>query len=148
MNTKKHKLSLLMAGVLLFSSLTACNNNNNKPSESNTGADGEGNKPAEIMNEEGLPIIKEGQEYSFKIFVDDSSEDDDFVMLKQFEEKILMIFSELAKKDKGLEINTSGLRQKYGKTFPDFECVRLFRECGGKIISIGSDAHKTADQAD
>ena len=67
------------------------------------------------------------------------------VNLKQFEEKILMIFSELAKKDKGLEINTSGLRQKYGKTLPDFEYVRLFRECGGKIISIGSDAHKTAD---
>lgn len=87
MNTKKHKLSLLMAGVLLFSSLTACNNNNTKPSESNGGSNGEDNKPAEIMNEEGLPIIKEGKEYSFKIFVDDSSEDDDFVMLKQFEEE-------------------------------------------------------------
>ncbi|MDO5148721.1 MAG: histidinol-phosphatase HisJ family protein [Oscillospiraceae bacterium] len=67
------------------------------------------------------------------------------VNLKPFEEKIRLIFTELAEKDKGIEINTSGLRQLYGKTFPDFELICLFRECGGRIISIGSDAHRTSD---
>ena len=51
----------------------------------------------------------------------------------------------LAEKGKGIEINTSGLRQKYGKTFPDLEYVKLFRDAGGEIISVGSDAHCTED---
>lgn len=67
------------------------------------------------------------------------------ISISSFEDKIRLIFKELAALDKGIEINTSGLRQKYGKTFPDASLVKLFRECGGKIISIGSDAHRTCD---
>ena len=44
-------------------------------------------------------------------------------------------------KGKGIEINTSGLRQKFGDTFPSFEYIKLYRELGGEIITIGSDAH-------
>jgi histidinol-phosphatase (PHP family) len=40
-----------------------------------------------------------------------------------------------------LEINTSGLRQKLGKTMPDEYFVRRFKELGGARITIGSDAH-------
>lgn len=65
--------------------------------------------------------------------------------LSEHNEKIRTVFTELAASNKGIEINTSGLRQQYGKTFPDLEYIKLFRECGGKIISIGSDAHKTSD---
>jgi histidinol-phosphatase (PHP family) len=45
--------------------------------------------------------------------------------------------------DKGiaLEINTSGLRQPMGVTLPDLELVRRFREPGGEMITVGSDAH-------
>lgn len=67
------------------------------------------------------------------------------VNLSDFEDKIRTVFTELAAMDKGIEINTSGLRQKYGKTFPDINLIRMFRECGGKIISVGSDAHRTCD---
>lgn len=67
------------------------------------------------------------------------------VDLSEYSDKIRTVFTELAAADKGIEINTSGLRQKYGKTFPDSDMIRLFRECGGKIISIGSDAHRTCD---
>lgn len=45
----------------------------------------------------------------------------------------------------GIEINTSGLRQKYGLTFPHFEYVKLYRELGGEILTLGSDSHCTAD---
>lgn len=54
-------------------------------------------------------------------------------------------FKKLIEKGKGIEINTSGLRQNYGKTFPDLRYVKLFRELGGEIISIGSDAHTVED---
>jgi len=46
---------------------------------------------------------------------------------------------------KGIEINTSGLRQQYGFTFPTLEYVKMFKECGGEVLSIGSDSHCAAD---
>lgn len=65
--------------------------------------------------------------------------------ISAFDETIIQIFRTLAANDKGIEINTSGLRQPYGKTFPDLKYIKLFKKCGGKIITIGSDAHRTAD---
>lgn len=67
------------------------------------------------------------------------------VNMSAFDDVIHDIFKTLAANDKGIEINTSGFRQKYGKPFPSLEYIRMFRECGGKIISVGSDAHKTCD---
>ena len=67
------------------------------------------------------------------------------VDIMKHEAIIRTIFTAVASMDKCIEINTSGLRQDYGKTFPDTNLVKLYRECGGKIISLGSDAHKTTD---
>lgn len=55
------------------------------------------------------------------------------------------ILRTLIKNGKGIEINTSGLRQSYGKMFPGADIVRRYRELGGEILTIGSDAHCTAD---
>ncbi|MGN0675135.1 MAG: PHP domain-containing protein, partial [Oscillospiraceae bacterium] len=33
----------------------------------------------------------------------------------------------------------------YGDAFPSLKYVKLFRELGGEIISIGSDAHTVED---
>lgn len=44
-----------------------------------------------------------------------------------------------------IEVNTSGLRQKIGETMPPLWMVRRFRELGGQYVTIGSDAHCTAD---
>ncbi len=55
------------------------------------------------------------------------------------------IFRTLVRNDRGIEINTSGLRQKLGRTMPDAELVRRYRELGGRILTIGSDAHRTED---
>lgn len=46
---------------------------------------------------------------------------------------------------KGIEINTSGLRQGLGITMPELDCIKRFRELGGEIITVGSDAHKASD---
>lgn len=62
-----------------------------------------------------------------------------------FDEIIADSFKSLAEKGKGIEINTSGLRQKYGDVFPSLKYVRMFRELGGEVLSIGSDAHTVED---
>ncbi|MCI7350510.1 MAG: histidinol phosphate phosphatase, partial [Ruminococcus sp.] len=61
------------------------------------------------------------------------------------EELIAESFKTLISNGKGIEINTSGLRQKYGKTFPDLSYLKLYKDLGGEILTIGSDAHCTAD---
>ncbi|MDR0992478.1 MAG: histidinol-phosphatase HisJ family protein [Ruminococcus sp.] len=67
------------------------------------------------------------------------------VDMKPYEEIIREIFKTLITGGKGIEINTSGLRQKYGKTFPDLYYIKLFREMGGDIITAGSDSHNVND---
>ncbi len=53
------------------------------------------------------------------------------------------IFKTLVENGKALEINTSGLRQPIGKTMPTENYVRRFRELGGELLTLGSDAHFT-----
>ena len=60
--------------------------------------------------------------------------------------KILKI---LIAKNKGLELNTSGLRYNLGFIHPMNEILTLYKELGGTLVTIGSDAHAIADfQAD
>ncbi len=54
-------------------------------------------------------------------------------------------FRALIRNGCGIEINTSGLRQKIGVTMPDLPIVKRYRELGGEILTIGSDAHRTDD---
>lgn len=51
-------------------------------------------------------------------------------------------------KGKGIEINTSGLRQAPKETMPGVDVVSLYHELGGEILTIGSDAHRAADVAE
>ena len=48
----------------------------------------------------------------------------------------------LVERGKGLEINTSPLRMGQPEPCPSFEVLRWYRELGGEILTIGSDAHK------
>lgn len=41
----------------------------------------------------------------------------------------------------GIEINTSGLLRKVNCMLPDLEIVKRYKELGGEILTIGSDAH-------
>ena len=50
------------------------------------------------------------------------------------------IFKILIEKGKGLEINTSGM-DACGDYLPGLEYLRRFRELGGEIVTVGSDAH-------
>lgn len=62
-----------------------------------------------------------------------------------FDEIIAESFRELIAKDKGIEINTSGLRQGFGDCFPSLKYVKLFHDLGGRLVTVGSDAHNVED---
>ena len=47
----------------------------------------------------------------------------------------------LAEKGKGLEMNTSGV-DRCGDFLPSADIFRRFRELGGEIVTVGSDAHR------
>ena len=53
------------------------------------------------------------------------------------------ILRELVRHDKGMEVNTSGL-DLCGGYLPTMDFFRRFHELGGRIITVGSDAHNTA----
>jgi histidinol-phosphatase (PHP family) len=65
------------------------------------------------------------------------------VDLSNYKEKLEKIFKLIIKKNIGLEVNTSGLRKTYGlnETLPSREILELYYDCGGQIITIGSDSH-------
>ena len=50
------------------------------------------------------------------------------------------ILRELARKGKGMEINTSGI-DRCGGFLPTADFFRRFKELGGEIVTVGSDAH-------
>lgn len=67
------------------------------------------------------------------------------VNIMDYKSMIAECFREVIKRGKCIEINTSGLRQKYKKSFPDKELLELYKDLGGKYVTTGSDAHNTDD---
>ena len=61
-----------------------------------------------------------------------------------YDDMIEQVLKILADSGKALELNTSGLRQKIQSTLPEERYVRRFRELGGELVTIGSDAHDPA----
>lgn len=57
------------------------------------------------------------------------------------------IFKNLVEKGKGIEINSGGLRSKLKNFNPSKDILKLYKECGGEIITFGSDAHNVNDIA-
>ena len=62
----------------------------------------------------------------------------------RYAELVDEIFRVLIRKDKGIEVNTSGMGRS-GVYLPSREYVQRFYDLGGKIVTVGSDAH-TADR--
>ena len=46
------------------------------------------------------------------------------------------------KDEKGIEVNTSSHRYGLKDSTPSRDILKLYKELGGKIITIGSDSHK------
>ena len=61
--------------------------------------------------------------------------------LKPYYEKITAIYEKLIHRGIALEINVSSLWKGLGIPMPSMELLKLYKDCGGKLITIGSDAH-------
>ena len=57
------------------------------------------------------------------------------------------LLSLLLEKEKGLEVNTGGYRKGLKDMHPCRDVLKRYRELGGEIITIGSDAHTPEDIA-
>jgi histidinol-phosphatase (PHP family) len=55
------------------------------------------------------------------------------------------ILKTIIAKGKGIEINTSGIRYGLGQPHPSYEILARYKELGGEIITLGSDAHTAKD---
>ncbi len=60
---------------------------------------------------------------------------------KEYYSEFDKLYNLLIKNDISLEINTSTLWKGYDFTMPTEELLKLYYECGGRLITVGSDAH-------
>ena len=63
--------------------------------------------------------------------------------LADWEDRVRAIFTEVAKTDHALEVNTH--RGRDLDYWPPL--LRWFRECGGRLVTVGADAHRPQDVA-
>ena len=63
------------------------------------------------------------------------------IEISRYNDTIRKILSMIIEKGIALEINTSGLDTLINCTFPDEKHVRWYKEMGGELVTIGSDAH-------
>ncbi len=57
------------------------------------------------------------------------------------------ILKEIIYSGKGLELNTSGIRYRLNQLNPQLSILKRYKELGGEIITIGSDAHRPQEIA-
>lgn len=67
------------------------------------------------------------------------------INLSLFMDDFERLFKIVLDKGRGIEINTSGFRQDIGAPFPPADVLKLYKKCGGELITVGSDAHKAQD---
>ena len=68
--------------------------------------------------------------------------DDNSFPYQLYPELIDKILYEIIKREKGIEVNTSGINRT-GQVLPHPSIIHRYRELGGRIITIGSDAHNS-----
>lgn len=71
----------------------------------------------------------------------------DFTLdMKHFGDRLDALLKTLINAGKGIEINCSGLRNvNLEDTMPSFDVIKHYRDLGGEIITVGTDAHRAAD---
>lgn len=61
--------------------------------------------------------------------------------LEEYREQIAAVLKAIIRHGIALEVNTSGLRQPCAEPFPALETLKLYRDLGGELVTIGSDSH-------
>lgn len=66
--------------------------------------------------------------------------------LDEYGDRLRVLFEALIQNGKGIELNCSGFRKKFlNEPFPPVEVLHFYRQLGGEIITLGSDAHMVRD---
>ena len=73
--------------------------------------------------------------------------EDPEVRYDEYSEIIDILLKETISRGKGIEINTSGFRYGINNVYPQMKILKKYKEFGGEIITVGSDAHKACDVA-
>ena len=61
--------------------------------------------------------------------------------MKEFADKTDIILKEIISRGIALEINTSSLDTAYDVLMPDIPIIKRYKELGGYLLTLGSDAH-------
>ena len=61
--------------------------------------------------------------------------------LTEYIEELDKVLLKVIGLDKGIEINTSGFRYSNNNPYPNYEIIKRYFELGGKIVTLGGDAH-------
>lgn len=69
------------------------------------------------------------------------------LVANDFHDVLRDIFKTIIPAGKGIELNTSGVRYGLPNGLPSDDVLELYKQCGGEIITLGSDAHKPEDIA-
>ena len=71
---------------------------------------------------------------------------DAVITLERYRDQLDQIFRTLIENGRGIELNCSGFRHAgISTSIPDLPLLKRYRELGGEIITIGTDAHRVAD---
>ncbi|MGI5971759.1 MAG: histidinol-phosphatase HisJ family protein [Oscillospiraceae bacterium] len=62
-----------------------------------------------------------------------------------FTDRVRSLYRLLIESGMGIELNMSNLKRPGGETMPDLNLLKLYKDCGGEIITVGSDAHRADD---
>lgn len=65
----------------------------------------------------------------------------------QYADVLDEILKHLIENEKGIELNTGGIRRGLSQPNPSYDIIKRYKELGGEIITVGSDAHSTASIA-
>ncbi|RDW17113.1 histidinol-phosphatase [Oceanobacillus arenosus] len=94
-----------------------------------------------IYYEELLSCIKKYKEFSILGHLDLVKRYTKEKSSNNFHSIIREIFNEIIPAGKGIELNTSGYRYGLDGGMPSADILALYKECGGEIITLGSDSH-------
>jgi len=71
-------------------------------------------------------------------------DDDNRKFDSRYYSQIREIYRLIIEKGKGIELNMKAVSM-YGEPNPDWDLLKLYKEAGGEIITIGSDAHRASE---
>lgn len=60
---------------------------------------------------------------------------------ENFHDILTAIFNVIIPKGKGIEVNASGFGYGLGTAMPSIDILKLYADCGGQFVTLGSDSH-------